>query len=429
MLNSSNNNSKFKNLDDLKAKMANKSSGGFGGGGFGGSKSSSGGFGGGGFGGSKGGFGGGGGVKLKKQEQIIIEEEESNDPGKLFDFDMNQVDKSLLPPKDYTKPAMVVVFTIVCVVFGAFIGWCWQGVLADRESVNTRIEVAKVVDGKVRPKIEHFQEFTQRFKQRSESMGAGVLEYNHDFYNDVIKKYKEADFILDISSDLPPNTISMASNSEQNPLSDLRGYAAGTTLLGAILDSHIRQTEADMDEIKTLLGKSSATDRNIVYALKLNAADLINITTPNSDRLLKAVACTEVYQAKRAITDDEEADKVFKSLIENGTVPSSQVKDRTYNASKAPKKKKGEVEITTDPNLTLPSRLMYVLEDHSGATEIVFADEVLLVERNKLVAGSANALDRYKRRMMQILSVLGEIEKSTDGLQSRIHIIATEDPI
>ena len=192
-MNSSNNNSKFKNLDDLKAKMANKSSGGFGGGGFGGSKSSSGGFGGGGFGGSKGGFGGGGGVKLKKQEQIIIEEEESNDPGKLFDFDMNQVDKSLLPPKDYTKPAMVVVFTIVCVVFGAFIGWCWQGVLADLESVNTRIEVAKVVDGKVRPKIEHFQEFTQRFKQRSESMGAGVLEYNHDFYNDVIKKYKEAD--------------------------------------------------------------------------------------------------------------------------------------------------------------------------------------------------------------------------------------------
>ncbi|MBQ4358649.1 MAG: hypothetical protein II767_00160, partial [Proteobacteria bacterium] len=268
-----------------------------------------------------------------------------------------------------------------------------------------------------------------RFKQRSEAMGAGVLEYNHDFYNDVIKKYKQANFILDISADLPPDTITMASNSEQNPLSDLRGFAAGTTLLGAILDSHIRQTDADMDEIKTLLGKSSATDRNIVYALKLNSADLINITTPNSDRMLKAIACTEVFQAKRAITNDTEADQVFKDLIANGTVPASMVKDRTFTPAKAPKKKKGEVEVTTDPNLTLPSRLMYVLEDNNGATEVVFADEILLVERSKLVAGSANALDRYKRRMMQILSILGEIEKSTDGLQSRIHIIATEDPI
>jgi hypothetical protein len=31
--------------------------------------------------------------------------------------------------------------------------------------------------------------------------------------------------------------------------------------------------------------------------------------------------------------------------------------------------------------------------------------------------------------MIQILAILGEIEKSTDGLVSRIHIISTEEPL
>ena len=431
----SSNNSKFKNLDELKARMAAKNSGG--GGGFGGGA--------GGFGGGGGGFGGGFSGKVPKQSKEIIIQDEEKGPGKMFDFDMDQVDKSLMPPKDNTKPIMVCFVGVICLIFGCFIGWCWQGVLADRASVNERIKVAGTVEDTVQPKIDAFQTFAQVWKQRSESLGAGVLEYNHDFYDNVIKTYKSKNFILDVSTDLPKGTITMASNSAQNPLSDLRGFGAGTTLLGALLDSHIQQTDADMDEIQTLLGQSSATDRHIVYALKVDAAQLLTLTEMGSDRFLKAFTCTQVYQVKRAITDDTEASKIFQQMIDSGKVPADQVKARTYSeeedvqkkkakekaakAAKAGKKVDEVAEITTDPNLVLPKRLIYEIVDKSGASQNVFADEVILIGRDKLFAESANALERYRKRMIQILAILGEIEKTTDGLQNRLHIIATEEPL
>ena len=427
-MNSSSKNSKFKNLDELKARMAAKNNAG---GGFGAAQGGS-------------GFGGGGfGPKIQKRQEVIIEEvEEVRQLGKMYDFDMNQVDASLLPPKDNTKPIMVGVIVLVSLLFGSVIGWCWQGVLADRSDVNSRIEVAKSVDEVVRPKIDAFQTFVQIFKQKSESLGAGVLEYNPDFFENVIKKYNSPGFVLDISKDLPANTIVMASNAAQNPLSDIRGYAAGTTLLSELLESHIKQTNDDMAEINALLGKSSATDRNIVYALKVNDKNLLTMVTPQSvaekgyNRLAEAITCTEVYQVKSAITDDVEAAKVFAELIAAGKVAPEDVERRTYVPDPAEKRGKKSakqapetVEITTDPDLKLPSRLMYVIEDRNGKRQTVFADEIILIERSKLFAGSANALERYKKRMVQLLAILGEVEKTTDGLSSRLHIISTEEPL
>ena len=101
VLNSSSNNSKFKNIDELKARMAAKSGGA---GGFGGGVSSG------------GGFGGGFGSKLPKrqQQQVIIEEiDDAPKQQRLFDYNLNQVDKSLLPPKDRAKPIMVGVVILV----------------------------------------------------------------------------------------------------------------------------------------------------------------------------------------------------------------------------------------------------------------------------------------------------------------------------
>ena len=407
VLNSSSNNSKFKNIDELKARMAAKSGG-------------------------TGGFGGGFGSKLpKRQQQQVIIEEIDDDPKqqRLFDYNLNQVDKSLLPPKDRAKPIMVGVVILVSLAFGAFIGSCWQYVFAQRAEVNLRIDVAQKIEPTIKQKVDNFQTFAQLFKQRSESLGAGVLEYNEHFYNDVIKKYNEADydFVLDVSQ-LPANVISMASNSAQNPLSDIRGYGAGTSLLAALLQSHIDNTEKDAAEIKQILGTSSATDRNIVYAIKVNAADVLKITEADSDRTLKALQSTEIYQVKSALTDDADAAKAFEAMHASGRLSDDEYKARIYDPAKAKTKAgaKPVVEITTDTTLTLPNRLIYVIADNDGKEQTVFADEIVLLERTKLFGGSANALERYRNRMIQILAIMGEIEKSTDGLASRIHIIASE---
>lgn len=417
VLNSSSNNSKFKNIDELKARMAAKSGGA---GGFGGGVSSG------------GGFGGGFGSKLPKrqQQQVIIEEiDDAPKQQRLFDYNLNQVDKSLLPPKDRAKPIMVGVVILVSLAFGAFIGSCWQYVFAQRAEVNLRIDVAQKIEPTIKQKVDNFQTFAQLFKQRSESLGAGVLEYNEHFYNDVIKKYNEADydFVLDVSK-LPANVISMASNSAQNPLSDIRGYGAGTSLLAALLQSHIDNTEKDAAEIKQILGTSSATDRNIVYAIKVNAADVLKITEADSDRTLKALQSTEIYQVKSALTDDADAAKAFEAMHASGRLSDDEYKARIYAPAKAKTKAGAEpvVEIITDTTLTLPNRLIYVIADNDGKEQTVFADEIVLLERTKLFGGSANALERYRNRMIQILAIMGEIEKSTDGLASRIHIIASE---
>ena len=138
----------------------------------------------------------------------------------------------------------------------------------------------------------------------------------------------------------------------------------------------------------------------------------------------------------RAFTDDNEASKVFTSLIDNGTIPADEVEKRTNKEPDAKTKAKkaaatppGTVEATTNPDLVLPSRLMYEIKDQNGKTQVVFGDQIILIERNKLFSESANALDRYRKRMVQILAILGEVEKTTDGLGNRLHIISTEEPL
>lgn len=422
-MNSSSNNSKFKNIDELKARMAAKAGSGFGqtGGGFGQT-------------GGGGGFGGGFGSKLPKrqQQQVIIEEvEDEVKRQKLYDYNLNQVDKSLLPPVDRSKPIMVGVVVAISLVFGGFIGSCWQYVFSQRAEVNQRIDVAASLQDTVNDKVDKFQTFAQLFKQRSESLGAGVLEYNETFHNEVIKKYNDPsfDFVLDVST-LPANAISMASNGAQNPLSDIRGYGAGTTLLAELLASHIKNTEKDADEIRQILGTSSATDRNIVYAIKVEAADVLKLTDPqNLDRNAKALQSGKIFQVKSALTDDADAAKAFENMHVSGQLSDEAYKARVYDASKAKKANSKTVEVTTDDSLVLPNRLIYVIADNNGKEQYVFADEIILIERTKLFAGSANALERYRNRMIQILAILGEIEKSTDGLASKVRIMSTEEKL
>lgn len=377
------------------------------------------------------GFGGGFSAKIPKRQQVIIEEVESG-PKKIFDFDPRQVDSSLVAPKDHLKTAMVGFIVLISCVFGGFIGFMWQGVLSDRQLVNDRIDVSIGVEQTIKPKVDAFQSFAQIFKQRSESLGAGVLEYNERFYNETIKGHRSLSYALDVSTELPPETIKLASNSKENPLADIRAYGAGTMLLSNLLDSHITQTELDIDEINALLGKSSATDRNIVYALKIDNKGLFNLID-KGERTAEAIRSLQVLQVKRAITDDEMASKVFEELKASGRLTDEDIKERQFNAvaDAAKRAKKGSKPVVDESiaNLSLPNRLMYVIEDRNGKEEIVFSNEIILIERSKLFAGSANALERYRKRMMQILQLLGDIEKSTDGLLGKLHAISTEEKI
>ena len=401
-------------------------------GGFGSSK--------GGFGGSSG-FGGFGGSSFKQaQKQEVIIEEEVRQREKMFDFDGTAIDESLGSKyaKDRKKDIMVVAVIIIGFIFGCGIGYLWSGILKDRGDVNERIEVAKSIESVVRPRIDAFQSFAQVFKQRSESLGAGVLEYNDEFFTNTIEKYKDSNFMVDVSADIPANAITMASNSLQNPLSDIRGYAAGTMTLGRLIDSHIEQTKADMDEIKSLLGKNSATDKNIVYAIKIDPMKMMSLVDtsaefdkkspyPKADRKVPALESTEVFQVKRAITDDEEAAKVFSKLKAEGLSDDSRnFKEMSEKELKA----SGAYASSPVPEgLVVPNRLMYVLVDKAGTESIAFADEIFLLDRDKLYRASPNALDRYRKRMMQIIGILGDIEKTTDSFVGKLHAIATEEPI
>ena len=148
-------------------------------------------------------------------------------------------------------------------------------------------------------------------------------------------------------------------------------------------------------------------------------------------------ACKQ-FPAKKAAAKKVAAKKAAPKKVEAKKAEAKKAPAKKVEAKKAaPKKGKGKnakpasepVEITTVPDLVLPNRLMYRIEDSAGRQQVVFADEIILIERSKLFAGSANALERYRKRMVQILGLLGEIEKSTDGLYSRIHTISVEEPL
>ncbi len=393
----------------------------------------------GGFGG--GGFGGFGGNSFKQaQKQEIIIEEENKQREKMFDFDGTAIDKSLGSKysKDRKKDIMVFAVIIIALIFGTLIGYLWSGILNDRGNVNDRIDVAVKVESVIRPKVDNFQTYAQIFKQRSESLGAGVLEYNKSFFEDVFEKYDRSNFLVDVSADVPATAITMASNSLQNPLSDIRGYAAATLALDRLITSHIEQTKLDMDEINALLGQNSATDKNIVYAIKVDANKLTSMvdiwSTPDvktsyekTGRTALALSSDQVYQVKRAITDDEQAHKIFAQLKADGLADDS----RNFKAP-SEKELKANRAFASSPvaeGLIVPNRLMYVLQDKSGKEVIAFADEILLLSRDKLYKASPNALDRYRKRMVQIIAILGDIEKTTDGLIGKLHAISTEEKL
>ena len=72
---------------------------------------------------------------------------------------------------------------------------------------------------------------------------------------------------------------------------------------------------------------------------------------------------------------------------------------------------------------------MYDVLNRRGESNLMFADEIILVDRKLLFGNSANALDRYKQRTTQIAKLISNIRSESATISTDLAVFMTPEAI
>ncbi len=331
------------------------------------------------------------------------------------DFDPNQYDPAIKQP---ISPMRIVAIAVILLVIsgGAFFaGWAINAIATDRVSVNRRINMAQDVLKRVEPKVEGFEAFVKPMKERADA-GINPLKFDERIFEH-LAKFASFGFALDPSSDVPSEAIILGQKASANPLGEIRAFAAGTMLLTQLLSAHVAETRADMEEITRL--QDVAGEGGELFGVRF-APDLYLGYIQQGTRTQYGVEAAGIYKIKRPILDEEEAERIWKQMKVDLNIPDEP-------PPPADPKKKGAAE--EEPQRDLPPKLIYEVQARGFAPTFVLADEFILVRRGDLLGSSANAVERYERRMKQILEIIFETEKTTEMLLKKLQEQANETPL
>lgn len=364
---------------------------------------------------------------------------------KEYDYDPAQYDPSIPPIPSLSKTIIKAIVALVATFIAFGFGYLFSGVLNDRKSVDRRIDTAISAEEIIKPKVERYIEYVSVFKEWSNAHRGTQLDYNEKFFKKYIEGYKDYNFLLDITNEMPAdqnkidNNINMlAQRADQNPLGNMRGYSGGTLLLSTLLDEHIAETKKDMDEIHTLIDAAEGENPNAalsaknVYCVRFKSAEVAGFAEKAS-RTDAAKDALGIYLVKRAVLDDKEASQIWANLKKN--LSSDEVESLTYvSPSLAPKKGKGKTATppvdSSDTSLNLSRLMIYEIQPVGSQTsEYVLSNEILLLKRDQILGAGSNALMRYKNRMSRIFTVAAEVEKAAQPLLDQLNAQSCEEKI
>jgi hypothetical protein len=126
-----------------------------------------------------------------------------------------------------------------------------------------------------------------------------------------------------------------------------------------------------------------------------------------------------LFTFKDVVENDAEASEIYSQLKVDYKWSEAQRMRRDYQP--ANKKEAQALE-----GMDLPNHLIYRVLDRNGTEIPLFADEVILVDRELLFGQSANALERYKRRNAQIQKLLEEAKAASASISGELQKFIVE---
>jgi len=371
-------------------------------------------------------------AKLSKQnapaegveEEVIIKEEYEQEPDDYnYEPQIREVDEAeirnlsavRIETEVDTRVYKASLLFLVCVLIGAVGGYVWAIMTAGTAELNRKASIAKTVKNSAEPKIASFKEFSKDINSilskkydpgENNRLGTvAKLKENYDKYKDKIR--------LDMSSDVTTEAVILNKDGDNNPMKGLREYSAKSLMLVQLLGNHVKETMSERSSIEELIDKEDGGG-NVTLAMQINT-DFVYYLGTTAPRTQYANGVQSFYTYKDYIGEGksgEEADTAlataFADYLAKNSLSDNQKTRRTYEPTS---REKSELK-----DKIVPSRIMYEVINRKGDTVTLFADELVLVDREKLFGESANALQRYEQRCKQIQSLMKEIEQAGSNI-------------
>lgn len=348
---------------------------------------------------------------ISEEDAIIVEEYEPEPDDYNYVPQLHEVDEAEIrnlsairqEPSVDTRVYKVSAAFLVLALIGGAIGLAAASHSASKADIQRKASIAKTIKNTAETKFSGFNKFYDEFSTFANA------PYNESSFQNVVAKYNSYNFMLDMSSEVTSEAVLLAGDSRATPLKGLRSYSADTMLLTQLLSSHVNETRADSDEIAELQSKS---DHNkVVYAMQV-LPDAIHYLATDAPRSQYANGVVGIYTYRSVIEDDTEASNAYSQLKVDQKWNEWQRQRRDY----VPTDKKEAIP----EGLDLPNHLLYRVLDRRGNESLLFADEVILVDRTLLFGKSDNALQRYEKRNQLIKSVLDRAKSESANVVAEL---------
>lgn len=312
---------------------------------------------------------------------------------------------------DNSKVIKAVIVILIAAIIGGVIGLIIGSQAEKNNDIKRKSSLASTIKRSYDAKVESFGHLAAEFDDKLSGS-----DYDKMKFDDFMSELSNFDYMLDMSSDISSEVILLNGDKRANPVKNLREYSADTMLLTQLLSIHKNETRADEEEIASLMEKGGNDE--VTYAMSINP-DAVFYLGKNAPREQFANGVLNIYTLREPIDNDEELSSAYNAYKSDKGWSAAQREQRDYVPGK------GE----NLNGLDIPNRIMYDVLNRRGDSSLMFADEIILVDRKLLFGKSANALDRYKQRTAQIAKLISNIRTESATISADLALFMTPEAI
>ena len=297
---------------------------------------------------------------------------------------------------------------LVAALIGVAVGYGIASAKADSDDVRRKASLARTVQKTVETSAAGIKGLQAEFGKIA---GANYGEASFDNFRTKIRG-NVYPFMLDISSDVSAEAVLLIDPAKTNPLKGLRTYSAKTMLLRQLIETHLAETKADSEAIMELQSKGG--DDQVLYAMQVIPDALYYLAT-TAPRSQYANGVISIFTYHDYIEDEEALSEAYTNLKNDGQWSTRMREYRDYRPTDNKEKKRIEAA-----ELDLPNHILYNVVNRRGDKTHLFADEVVLVDRELFFGKSDNAKERYEWRTQNIKDLIDELASSTDDIEKAL---------
>ena len=304
---------------------------------------------------------------------------------------------------------MASVLFFICALIGASIGYA-VGVNADSKASVERVNaLGNSAYQVMKVKSEQLESLRAAFEKISGDTYVASGYEREPYQAQILSK----NFMMDIAGDLSAEIILLGDAEKGDViLSKLREYSAKSILLQQLLTTHGIETRAESESIIELQNKGG--DAKVVYALQV-IPDALYYLSKDAPRYQYANGIVGIYTYRNVIEEDQELSDAYSQLKVDNRWSELQRARRDYKPED-----RREMAAIEAAGLDLPNRYLYDVTDRRGDAAKLFADELILVDRNLFFGDSENAKQRFDHRSNNIKELIAAMQKDSSELVSAL---------